>query len=698
MAQLDKPTVDVYAPLKPEAAVEALHSGLWDDDSALQIVVQDAVRAENYEAMKQWVMQWPTASTLYQSPFAARYWEGTQTERANVPLYTVANAVNSLVPSILNGLFYENPPFMTQQRPGTRAMAARATSALLGYQLEDINFREELRLGVMNAVLFGTAIWKWGWESFTRERKIYRRKSAPMTLPSSIPGQPATQIHNDEEEIEEESLEEYVDRPCFEHIVNLRHVLVDPGLMVPDIRKAKYVIHRLYLTWKDLDRLRERPGFDIPSQEDLIMLFFPPREEAKSAIPEISIRNPLWDARAEARFEDTTVDPFSQPLEVLERWDDEHYTVVLQQKLVICNDFNPYGVIPFLSVGWWDVPEAFWSMGLAKTIGSEQRLQQGITNLWLDQASLNLNGVYIRVRGKSVPTQSIRIAPGKIVDVDNKDDFAPLGRTAPVPEAGQHLALSQQRAETISGANEISTQGQAGTTGHSNIARSAAGANLLAQGGGMKSSDFVEKLANQVIIPFLYGAHELNRALMPLSTMRYILGEELQHEFATAPGGGDMVELLNARVKFSILAASKMQARRNMAQALPMIVQFLTNEQTTQQLAVAGYRVDVVEIMRMFFEVSDWKNFNDVVIKMSAEEQQRHMQMQPGVQQAQMNAQKLQAAQQMQDQKHQQAMELVDTENIDRAGREVLRHSLEAAENPEAIEGTTGGPGFGANT
>jgi hypothetical protein len=695
MALLDKPAVDVQRPIDPEAALHALNTGLWEDTSALQLVVQDAIRAENYEGSKQWVMQWPTAATLYQSPFSARYWEGTQTERANVPFFTVATATNSIVPQVLNGLFYENPPFMVQQRPGTTAMAARAVAALLAFQLEDINFREALRLGVTNTVLFGTGIWKWGWETFTRERKIYRRKANPLTFPSPVQGQPDVQITDDDEDLEEETVEEYIDRPSFEHIVNLRHVLVDPGLNVPDIRKAKFVIHRQYLTWNQLDKLRDRPGFNIPSREELLMLFFPPKEEAKAAVSEVSIRNPLWDARAEARFEETTVDPFNQPLEVLERWDEKQYIVVLQQKLVICNDDNPYGVIPFLSLGWWDVPEAFWSMGLAKTIGSEQRLQQGVTNLWLDNAALNLNGVFVRVRGKSVPTQSIRIAPGKIVEVDNKDDFKVLDRLPPVPEASEHLSLSSQRAEQVSGANEMATQGIAGASGHSNAARSAAGISALTSGAGSRTSDFVEKLASQVIIPFLYAAHELNRVLMPLATLRYILGEELEHEYMK--DSGDLIALLNARVKFSILAASKMQARRNMSQALPILVQFLTNEQTTQQLAVAGYRVDVVEIMRMFFEVSDWKNFNDVVVKMQPDEQQRFMQMQPGPQAAARQQRMVQAQSQQIQQKHNNAMDLVDLENMDRAGREVLRHTLETAETPEAIGGEPGTLGFGSS-
>lgn len=693
---LDKPTVEVQKPIEYSEALSAMRTGQWSDDSVLQIIVQDSIRAENYEATKQWVMSWPVATALYQSPFTSRYWEGTQVEKANVPMYTVATCVNSLVPQIIAGLFSDNPPYVLQERPGTTSQAARAISALLAYQLDDINFREEVRLGVHNAVLFGTGIWKWGWETFTRKRTRYQRKHSPTSIPNPIAGQPAIPVYDDEEEMEFVEDEEYIDRPVFEHIVNLRHVLIDPTLNVPDIRKAKYVIHRMYVTWNDLDKLRDRPGFNIPSREELLQLFFPPKEEAIPATSENVAKNPLWDARADARYETSTVDPFNEPLEMLERWDGEKYSVALQKKLVICNTANPYGEIPFLSVGWWDVAEAFWSMGLAKTIGSEQRLQAGITNMWLDQGAMNLNGIYVRVRGKSIPTQNIRMAPGRIVEVDNKDDFAPLQRIPAVPEAQIYLAMSQARAEQVSGANDISSQGIAGSSGHSNLARTATGAGALMAGGSSKTNDFVEKLSNQVLIPFLYAAHEMNRTLLPISTMKYILGDELEHEFMDEKGDTTL-ELLNAKVKFSVLAASKMQARKNMAQALPILVQFLTNEQTTNQLAIAGYRVDVVEIMRMFFEVSDWKNFNDVVVKMSPEDQQRAAANNPQAQAAAKQQQMLAAQSQMLDQKKNNSLEIVDAENIARAGREVLRHTLESASTPEAVTGEPGGTGFGAS-
>ncbi|MCU1301715.1 MAG: hypothetical protein JWQ87_1999 [Candidatus Sulfotelmatobacter sp.] len=689
MAIIPTPPSDVRGPIRPEAAKKALATGKWDDPSVLQLVIQDTERAENFESTKQWVLNWPTASLLFQSPYAAKYWEGTQTERANIPFFTVATCVESLVPQIISGLFYQDPPFMIKKRGKTTMNHARAVQTVLAFQLEDINFKHELRMGAKNACLFGTGIWKWGWETFTEERSEYRRAELPVRIPNA-PGLDPVTISPDEEEIEEVVTKVQVNRPTFDHIVNLRHVMVDPGLNVPDIRRGKYVVHRMFLTWKDLDKLRDRPGFDIPDQHTLLELFFPPKEPVQAAAGEVTSRNPLFDARAEARFEETTVDPFNQPLEVLERWDNDHVMVVLQKKLVICNAPNPYGVIPFLSIGWWDVPEAFWSMGLAKTIGSEQRLQQGITNSWLDGVSLNLNGVYVRVRGKSVPTQSIRVAPGRIVDVDNKGDFSPLERLPAVPEAGAALQMSQTRADQYSGADALSIQGSLSGGGRSSITRTATGANILAGGSGSRVQDFVGKLADQVFLPFLYAAHELNCALLPPKTIKQILDEELEEAWVNEI---DVLDVINARVKFTISAAARLQARRNMAQALPIMIQYLMSPETTQSLAIEGMKVNVKEIMRMMFEVSDWPNVTDVVVAMSDEDKQRWMSMQPGAQ----VAAKAKAQAGLQSQKTDDKSHLIDQENIARAGREVLRSAIEKAAEPEEITGQPGGPGFGAN-
>jgi hypothetical protein len=689
---LESSVEDTALPITPEEAKAALRTGLFEDDPALRLTVQDLERAEASEMTRSWILGWDSARTLYQSPRRPRYWSGGGTEAASISFFTVATAVNSIVPQIIGGMFSDTPPFMIEERPGTTAQASRAVGAVLGYQLEDINFREEMRLGVTNACLFGTAIFKWGWETYTKKRKIYKRKTPVVTLPAQIPGAPPVQISDDD--IEEVIDTEQVDRPSFEHIVNLREVLVDPGLNVPDIRKAKYVIHRLYMTYNDLDKLRDRPGFEkLPSKEKLLAMFLPPVELAEPAPQEEGITNPLYDAKAEPRYDETTVDPFEQPLEVLERWSDKDYIVVLQKKMVICNTENPYGKIPFLSVGWWDVPEAFWSYGLGRSIGNEQELQQGITNIWLDQATINLNGVYVRVRGKSIPTQSIRIAPGKIIEVDEKGGFEPLARQPAVPEAQQALAMSQARAEQVSGANEASSQGIAGQSGHSNMARSSAGAQILASGASNRVEDFLEKLAGQVMVPFLYEMYEMDRAMLPMSQLKYILNDELQHEFVK--DNGDLVDLINARVKFSVLAAAKMQVKRTMAQSLPLLTQYLANQQTQEQLAIQGKKVNVLELTRMYFTISGWNTTNDVIVDMTPQDQQRAQAMNPAAQiQAKQQA-TTQSAAQIQQQKFENEQNLQDQSNTARAAREVLRTVFEKEATPEALTGEPSATGLG---
>lgn len=690
MAVLPQPKVDPQSPITPEEAKNFVATGLWAEDPAAKLVCQDAERAERGEQNRAWILAWQSASTLYTSPFAPRYWPGTQSEAASISFFTVACAVNGINPQALAGLFYENPPFIIQERPGTTSQAARAVSSLLQYQLEDINFREELRLGSMNCLLFGTAMFQEGWENFTRERKIIKRKTPSAKVQSGLPGVPASTISDDE--LEEEVIKEAVDRPTFEHIVNLREVLVDPGLQVPDIRKAKYVVRRRYMTWDDLDKLRDREGYDIPSREKLLELFLPPQEPVEPALNEEGGRNPLWEARGEPRWEPTTADPTQQPLEVLERWDNKTYIVVLQKKVVIYNDRNVYGKIPFLSIGWWDIPGAFWSMGLGRTIGTEQRLMSGITNLMINRESLVLNAPLVRVRGKSIPTQNIQIGPGKIIEVDEQGDLTSLKIDGSGIEAGQLMAMSQGRVDQVSG-NPVTSRGDVGSSGHSNMARSSAGASGILAGANTPISDFVDKLANQVIVPFLYDLQEMNRSMLPLSQLDFIMSDELKHEYVT--NGGDLIDILNARVKFQVLAGSKMTTRRNMAQGLPQLTQFLASPAVIEQLAIEGKKVDINEITRMWFEAAEFPNINDVIIPMTPQDMQRMQQQSQGG----VNQQKFLQQQQLVAQKAAIQEQQSDSDNIARAARDVLREGFKKSVEPEELTGepNTSGTGFGGN-
>ena len=689
MAQI-APGNDNAPVLSADVIAQILKTGQWAEDPALTLVIRDTYSAETAKAAKQWIAGWNAASIVYQSTTVPKYWEGTQIERANIPFYTVAKAVNSLTPQIVNGLFYDDPPFIFQPRPGTTQDTAQATSSIISFQLKQINFKEEVRRGVMNATLYGTNIWKWGWDSYKLTSTYYAREESPDKVPSPVPGTPSIEFHDPDAPLVEKSEEIHVEQPRFENITSIKDILVDPTLRTPDIREGKFVIHRMYMTYNDLEKLRDRPGYNIPSREEVMSWFQPPAEEAIPALDEQTGVNAVWDMRANPRWMEATADPFQKPLEILERWDKEKVIIVVQQKKVICNGPNPYGEIPFFSVNWWDVPGAFYGLGLSRTIGSEQRLQQGIVNTWLDNTALNLAGVYTRKRGKSIPTQSIRIHPGRVFEVDDKDDLMPLTRTAAVPEAGEHISLSQQRAEQNSGAGEITSQGVAGSSGHSNLARTATGAGALTAGQGIQVGEFVEKFCTQVFLPFIYRVHLLNKRLLPSHVIEKILNKELQSSYLES--AGTINDLRDAECTFEVQAGAKLNDRRQMAQALPIMTQYFSQVPIIQSLTNEGKKVSQVAISKMIVESSGWKNYYDIVVDMTPEERQQAQANQPSA----LAAKQAQSQQSMLQAKLQNTQELAEQNNMARAANEVLRRSFETSATPEAIEGEPGNTGFGS--
>src|SRR5215469_15245476 len=115
----------------------------YTDDAAVQLTIQDAARARVYLDQKQWNLHWRESDVLFQSPRTNASFEGSTVARANISRFTVAKHVNSLVPAIKSGIFYENPPFLIRPRPATSQTTARAKTALYGALLDEVGFEAE---------------------------------------------------------------------------------------------------------------------------------------------------------------------------------------------------------------------------------------------------------------------------------------------------------------------------------------------------------------------------------------------------------------------------------------------------------------------------------------------------------------------------------------------------------------------------
>jgi len=634
------------------------------DETALKIVAQDKALAVAWTQTKGWVLEWERQARLYLFKVPVRFWDGTNVPRSALGMPLVYEHVESVLPQLMSAIFGDDPPFMTRPRPSTSMDTARANSALLQWELKQAKVKQEVRLGLKYMAIHGTGIWKWGWTSYNRERTIYTRKAPYKFLP--LPGGGGVRLsQKGTNDIVPQKINDEINIPTFEHR-NLRHILVDPSLRTSDIRQGKYVIDLQYPTILDLDKLRDFEGYNIPPRSELIQLLFQ-AEEVPPQNP-LEVRSLLFqEFQSMPRQQKSTMDKTQQPLELTEYWSKDRVFTVLQGKLVIRNEKNPFGVIPFLSSTMADVLDAFYGLGIANTIGNEQRMQQGVMNGYLDDFSLNLNGMFTRIRGSNVQTQQLRMRPGGIIDQDQKDGIGVLARQPLMTGDVQSvLSASDSRSARRTAASETSVQG-AMPSGNSSVTRTATGVNSLSSGTGTRLQAIVEQFSTQVFEPMLENFHKMNALYLRPDQINRILTKELGIAYQ-----GDTLNLINGQYDFDMLAGSRLQAKNAMKQSLPLLYQFLLTEPVLDSLKANGKKVNVAELVKMTFDVSGWPNMNDIIVDMTPEDQQQAQANSPAaIQQAQLGH-----TAQLESIKTQGKAQLLTQDNEDRTGREVIRELL----------------------
>jgi hypothetical protein len=197
-------------------------------------------------------------------------------------------------------------------------------------------------------------------------------------------------------------------------------------------------------------------------------------------------------------------------------------------------------------------------------------------------------------------------------------------------------------------------------------------------------------LVEQVFEPWLYQMDELNNELLPTSVLRRVLGEELGTAYM-----GDHIDFRNAKFEYEVLAGAHLGAKKEMAQALPVIIQLLNNPTFVKNVNDAHYQFDAVAIFKAFTDAAGWKFSQDFLKQMTPAQIQTYEANSPSA----MQAQQLKGQQQMQQQKFQQDQTLQDENTLGKAGAEALRsateHSLnletagQPSENPQSFGSTT---------
>lgn len=596
-----------------------------------------ARKAEQFIQNKQYALLWRDADLLFQSPRPMTVFENTYILEPNVQRFTVAKVVNAIVPQLYKGLFYTDPPMVLRPRPGTSQNTVDAKTALFSHLLDGCDFKMETKIGLEQMAHLGTGIWKWG----VKFKKVVSKKRLPTankaTSGQTVGAQTTVMIPT-EEPPRIEIQERYVPRPYFESRP-IDRVLVDPHTNVGDIRRADFAIDQRFMDFYQLqdmikgvqklpDDHPEKKGWELPSDAELKSWFMPPTDAG--TLGESVTQQAAYVKGIVHHAEDINIqvspDVLLKKLEILEYWDKRRKIIVINRKKLLYSGENTYGVLPFLSANWWNRPRAFYGMGLGLIVGQNQRVDQGTINAILKILSFGVNPVYLRKRDSNAPTQMIRSGLGRILTVDGEVEkaFRLLESPKVPPDVWSALAESEKATESSSGADAQLVQGSSAGP-RSSMGRTATGATNLAGASATRLDGPLDNFIEQVFKPWLYILDMLVFEYFSDAEIFRILGDEKGKDFEV-----DMQAFHEGVVEYEVLAGASLAAKRTMSQSMTLITQIFENPTIQQNLAdINEEYIDFRQILKMWMEASEWKDFNDIVKPMTAKmKQQRQAQTQ----------------------------------------------------------------------
>jgi len=333
-------------------------------------------------------------------------------------------------------------------------------------------------------------------------------------------------------------------------------------------------------------------------------------------------------------------DPLLKPILMIERWDCRTVKTLISYEgrhLIIRNEEHDLGMDPHVAANWWSIDNCGYGMGIGRLDGPDQRINQGVTNESLKMLAYPMNAPILIDRGLNAPTQNVIQRLGGFWALDmppGGDVHKAVGYMEPpkIPaESWMWLDRSSQSADSLSGADRAMMQGNIGSPG-SSAARTATGANRVANKADDTIADPVDAVAEGVIVPTILFLVKMVKEKMPLEEIRRILKRDKAKIILTAI---EEEQFLDAEFEIDVLAGQRLAAKAGIQQLIPFMLQVVQQPQLLQFLHEEGKTVDFGVILDLFLQVSELAQQPDVFRPMTPKELQAQQQSNPVAQKVQ---------------------------------------------------------------
>jgi hypothetical protein len=545
-----------------------------DDDMALSLVMSTFDKYQTYRQNSH-EERWKLADSLYCGIMPQRYWEGTEIPRSSIPVAIVMEQIEAVLPIITNALFNQSKEWFQVEPAGdTTQEEAQKVQERLCYLLEtprdktgSVTARKEIDLAIKQLLLYGNGV-----------------VSVEIDAAS---GEPSVRW------------------------VDIRDFYVDPACKTPNVDDCRSVVIRTTLTVEQLESMRGQEGINLPPKEILITFAENLGHETSDNVKMYAeaIRGGNYQPSEALRMDFNA----KKAVEVLIYVDENRIIWVLNRRWVCFNDENTNGFINYAAAPCIPIPGRWHAMSFADALEMEQKYAQAILNGKLDELALSLNPPRIRKRtmdGTNPGRQYLR--PGMVIDSpDPKNDFIFVQPQGLAQNGWQEMSWIQAAAERKTGATSIVTSGQ---PVRSNASRTTAGIQAQQAGPAARIQRIVEMIEDYLIVPMLYKLQAMDQA-------NSLEGQSL-NGLNPQQGSPTQVpaETMGRKVRFRMLASSRMLTQSKLAQVIPFMSQYIMNGPFLAQLAKSGQTIDFLRFFDMVQDATGTKQAYKLVRPLTEEE------------------------------------------------------------------------------